>query len=465
MSARDDPDSSVPLLQDDDLNAGVNQLRTDVEGQTSVVPRYHSSFKRTWKKHPRKCIVFSVAFAAALIALLLAIFVVVPKRTPNTEHEDVEDGFAIDPRLEKYQMLNDTLVCPDWTEIPGNSTTSTASFNLPSSTDLTFFLTRGSPITGQFAIANERLGLNEDIKVDVFARHYDTGNGRKQLQQSKACFAGQQNEQGIMIWADPETTFSEISFEISVHLPNIQEFRDISTDFTNSAVTHTMDIHFDLWRPTSFGVTRFAARNASMDIGALLSPKIYVHTNNAEIRGFFGASEAIQIQTNNAPILATIFTAGNHSGAQASLSIKNDNGPITAAIAMVSDFSHNELDASLHTTNGDLIIDTPRYGMSDKAVFRLDASTSNAFAFLSLPMDFQGTFDLSTTAGTASLVLDPDQRDGKGRERVMEMDKVNEKAHKAGKVYWGEEPPKSEQGNIKLRTTQRDVTVSGVDPN
>jgi hypothetical protein len=71
---------------------------------------------------------------------------------------------------------------------------------LPPSTYLTFFVTRGSPITGRFIIHNERLGFSDDIKVDVFVRYDDIDEGRKEIRQAKACFAGQDHEQGIMLW-------------------------------------------------------------------------------------------------------------------------------------------------------------------------------------------------------------------------------------------------------------------------
>jgi len=131
---------------------------------------------------------------------------------------------------------------------------------------------------------------------------------------------------------------------------------------------------------------------------------------------------------------------------------------------MASDFSHTKLNASMYTSNGNLSIFSPRFGMpAEKPIFLLDASTSNAPVSFYLQPDYEGTFDLETTIGTASVDYNPDERDGKGRKRVVDMHGANEKSHKAGSIYWGDEPPKEDQGDIRLRSTKKDVVIKTSD--
>ncbi|KAF5368965.1 hypothetical protein D9758_003001 [Tetrapyrgos nigripes] len=465
MPTYEESESLVPLLQSEDVDPSGFQSREDIEEASPLVSAKSLSyyFQRIWKSHRRKRVVVLAALSAAFIIIIIILSIAFRGAATIPEPEEVEEEFAKDPRLEKYQTLNDTLLCGDWTTPDVRSPISTVSFNLYSSVNLTFFLTRGNPINGQIIIHPERLESPDHIRVDITAKHNDLG--RKQLQLSKACLAGQDNEHGIMIWADPQTTFSDVTYEIRVHLPDIRDFHDISTDFTNSAVLHDFTVPLDLFSPTSFDILRIATRNAKIT-GELFSSQIYIHTTNAEVKGIFAASDVIQIQTSKAPAYITVITVAKHAEAETSVSIRNkDAAIIVADISILSRFDHATLNASVHTTNGNLIINGhSRIDMPDKAIFLLNASTSNAPASLHLPKEFQGTFNMSTTSGTASLKLNSDQRDRDGQKRVVSMDIANAKAHKAGKLYWGGEPPESDQGDVKLKTSKKDVTISGVHP-
>lgn len=131
---------------------------------------------------------------------------------------------------------------------------------------------------------------------------------------------------------------------------------------------------------------------------------------------------------------------------------------------MTSDFDNPKLNASVHTSNGELTVITPRY-MPYPGVFALNATTSNARGTLWLHREFEGTFDLSTTGGLgggkAVVEWGPDKTDpaGKGRSRVLNTDKVNEKAHKVGSIYWGERPPNDNMGDITFKATLKDVVI------
>ncbi|THV00718.1 hypothetical protein K435DRAFT_963879 [Dendrothele bispora CBS 962.96] len=489
--------SQTPLLHDDELNSSYsetrnehgeeNEHREELPGPGKV--KTGSFMERIWKKHRRLCLLAFAALSVIIVATVVLVAVFVPKKTtvtnPGQDDPPVDENLASDSRLEKYLTLEDTLFCPDWTEAHDDSSQSiisTASFNLPPSTDLTFFLSRGSPIVGHFNIYEKRASSG-DITVDVVAQYEDTDEGRNELTHSKACFAGQKNEQGVMLWADSEVTLSRVKFNISVHLPDIQRFHDISTDFSNGIFQHFIEGFFDIWRPTYFGVVRLNARNAIINVNTIMASSSFIQTTNAEVWGNFWASDSISVQTSNAAVFTTLWAIGEYEGANTSVSVRTNNGPIRASISMQSDFNRMRLNASLHTSNGNITTGGPRFGMGvDKALFFLDASTTNAPALMYVHPDYEGLFDIQTTGGDASIletdqlvhpdyeglfniqttggtasILETDQLDG--RKRVIDIDRVNEKDHKAGKIYWDEEPPYDEQGDINLRTTKQDVTI------
>lgn len=141
--------------------------------------------------------------------------------------------------------------------------------------------------------------------------------------------------------------------------------------------------------------------------------------------------------------------------------------PLVAFLTIASDYTHVTLNASVHTSNAPLQIYTPRMPMPYPSIFVLNASTSNAPATLLLHNEFEGTFDLQTSAklGTgpkASLEVGTGGRDpaNDGRQRVVEYDRRgNERGHKFGKIFWGKEPAPEEMGEVRLATTGKDVII------
>ena len=129
----------------------------------------------------------------------------------------------------------------------------------------------------------------------MIAEYDDEDNALDVLKNTKACFAGQTNggheEQGILLWvscscvqlrytkslpsiqSDPTSNLiapsPHVRFNISVHLPDIRQFNDISTDFTNpgTIIVHEIADVFDLWRPTTFDAVRLNAKNARISAG------------------------------------------------------------------------------------------------------------------------------------------------------------------------------------------------------
>ncbi|KAK7462689.1 hypothetical protein VKT23_007277 [Stygiomarasmius scandens] len=445
----------TPLLHDDELNIDDPPTRDHSNEEFPRLVKARKLVQRTWKRYRRYCL--TIIIPIIILAFLLVIAVV--SANEDRWYLPAEDEkLADDPRLEKYQTTADALFCADWIDTRDNisqSILSTASFTLSPETDLTFFLSRGGSTSGHFNLDGEGASSGK-IAVEVVAQYEDTEEGRMELTRSKVCLAGQENEQGIMLWADLEAILSHIKFNISVHLPtDVRKLHDISTDFTNGVFPHSTK---DILPP--FGVVRMNARNASMHIETMVASSTFVQTSNAKVNCDLWSLDSAYVQTSNAPVFATLMTLGQHEGAETSVSVRTSNGPLTAFLATASDFSHTKFNASIHTSNGKLWVSSPRSDVAPaKSVFMLDASTSNAPAFLYLYPNYEGSFELETTfAGKAMVNYDPSTSDGNGRKRVVDMHRTHQRSHKAGSIYWDKES-RGDLGHIGLRSTKKDVVI------
>ncbi|KAI0088392.1 hypothetical protein BDY19DRAFT_950658 [Irpex rosettiformis] len=487
-----DVDLSRPLLQDDELGSESPLFDNDFREQRdesakpgSVRSRLHLYWRRR-----KRYIVLGLSYTAAVVLLAIVILIAIAPKTPGADIDvpPFNETLAYDPRLEKYQSPNDAATCPTWSPpLPHSSLTtttntsqftSTISFTLPSDPSLTFFLTRGAPLLGNFIINRDRAN-GKEIAVDVIAEFDDEEIGKKVLESTKACFAGRvegdAKEQGVLLWADPALdSFSpspHVRFNISVHLANIREFYDISTDFTNpgTAFAHEIADFLDLWSPTAFGVVKLNARNAAMSVGTMLGPASYISTTNAKIDGSFWISEAAHVQTSNAPVRGTVFALGHGEGSEVSVSIRTENAPVFAAMAIASDFSYVKLNSTISTSNGALTVIGPRSMVTPyPSLFVLSGITSNAPAIAHLHPEFEGSFDLATAGvgwgGKAEVVWDENAggRDpaGKGRTRRLDWSEGRrDRRRKSGRIVWGEEVVQENMGDVRLYTTGKDVTV------
>ncbi|KAI0684500.1 hypothetical protein BC835DRAFT_633066 [Cytidiella melzeri] len=482
MFSNSEIDLSRPLLSNDELASGDH--RNEFEEDTTDDDSPNSAraiLQYLWRQRSRRSL---FCISAPLVATLLAILVVVllsqPRSVTDVIVPEYDETLAYDARLEKYQTPATAQTCPDWsTPFPSPyndfssahaQLVSNISFSLPSSTNLTFFVTRGRPVRGNFIIHTQR-STTDEISVDVIAEYDDSLDGREALNSAKGCLSGKEDdgsERGFLLWADPKSRqdmLDRVRFNISVHLPSNREFHEFSTDFTNSIVAHDVGEFFDLWAPTLFGRLRFNAKNAPMIVRTLITSEAYVSTSNAPFDGGFWVTESAHIQTSNAPIKGQVVAVAQEKAKEISASIRTENAPILAALAITSDFTHVKLNSSVHTSNGALQILCPRSSLvAYPSLFVLDASTSNSPASILLHNDFDGMFDLQTTrriwgGGKAEIDLNVGRDPlGKNRIRNLVFDR-QDKAYKAGKIFWGEVPVEESMGDVRLRTTGKDVTI------
>lgn len=394
-----------------------------------------------------------LAFLAFLVTAAILVFTLgargkhradSPRSVPIPD-EEVE-LVADDRRLEiyKYQTLADNLGCITMTE-------DAMIISLPSDSDLTFFMSRGSPTAGFVHFYSQEDYRADDILVNITAEYED----KEELEKIIVCSGSNGSNAkraGVVLAAFDNPT--DITFNISIGIPDksITRFGDISTDFSNGAFTHIFESFFDIWRPIEFGVVRLKAANAPVYVGGVISHSAFVQTTNAEIQAGFFSVDEIQLRTSNAPLRGTAIGLGQSTGANTNISMITTNGKILAALGLASDYPYTTMNASVHTTNGELFVELPRW-MGDESSVSIDSSTTSGPLKVFLDEGYEGTFDMHSPGGHAML-----QWDTLGRERSLEVTSGRNGTEKMeGRMFWGEDSGDRTMSSIRARTTVEDV--------
>ncbi|KAJ7472150.1 hypothetical protein FB451DRAFT_1037053, partial [Mycena latifolia] len=334
-----------------------------------------------------------------------------------------------------------------------------ASFKLPTTADLLFFLSRG-PVSGHIAIVKSASYSTGPIEVNVTAQYHD----RTDLERTKACRMGPANEHGVLIWAEPRHPHADptrdVRFNITVAVPTgVRDYKDLTTDLALFA--HNIGDFFDLWSPTSFEVVWLKSSNAPIDHGSLIGRSAFIQTSNAQATGFFGGLVLV-VQTINAPIISTAFMFGESDGSESHVQLKTSNGNVTAALSLVSDFKDNGLRTVIRTSNGALTIFTPRYAMADDSRFFLDAVTSNGPAEVSLYPQYEGTYDLRTSGAQLRIEEGKEVSDPKRQGRHRTVTRKSTGKHAQGSIYWSNDgnPPEGwQRGSVNVTTSGSPVKL------
>lgn len=98
--------------------------------------------------------------------------------------------------MQRYQTPGNAETCPDWSV--GQDDQSTVAFDLPPTTGLMFFVSRGQVAGGNFLLEHRKGPSLDTIGVTVTALFED----RKELEHAKACRASNpdQTENGLLLW-------------------------------------------------------------------------------------------------------------------------------------------------------------------------------------------------------------------------------------------------------------------------
>ncbi|KAJ7876563.1 hypothetical protein B0H13DRAFT_2055043 [Mycena leptocephala] len=333
-------------------------------------------------------------------------------------HKPLVTSIADDSRLEP----EDADYCAEWFQ--GAENLASASFELPAVADLLFFLSRG-PVSGHIDVIQTPNYSRGPIEVNVTAQYHHG----EDLERTKLCRMVPQTNMGFLFgFAEPRHPHGDprqdIRFNITVALPSgVRNYKDITTDLAR--FSHSFDLPFDLWSPTSFEVIRLKVSNAAINFG-LVGHSAFIQTSNAKAEGFFSGVE-LGVQTSNAPIEVTALMFGETTGAESRVQLK------------------------------------PPMGDGGKnSGFFLDASTSVGPAKVYLYSGFEGAYDLQTSLAEARIEETTDPSDPAGKGRLRTVTKTTTGKHAQGIIYWSEdgEPTEGvERGSVKVTTSVSPVEL------
>ncbi|KZT03912.1 uncharacterized protein LAESUDRAFT_658842 [Laetiporus sulphureus 93-53] len=340
-----------------------------------------------------------------------------------------------------------------------------ASFDLPVSSDVLFFESRGTAALAHGSIEFTDTGDvgSDTAKVEIMAYFNDVDEF---VELTKVCLLQpEEGKNGIGIFAPHHWAGHHhhrgIQYELKVHLPPAEDgsLRQLKTLNTNLP----MFVHYAgaLSNSFKFDKVLFTTSNVPVHVQSLWSDILNVRTSNAPIEGSFNSSTYIELDTSNSPIRANValYNGQNVNSPVTGLQMRTSNSPIGANISLYSTLpsgTGGNFTARISTSNSPLSISYP-YSPVDHRL-HMHARTSNGPAHVQLHPTYEGTFRLISSGflGRPTVHADPAVEDPAGRGRTRSVDYRSAGGRVAeGIVRWlPSDRNETELGDVQISTSQ-----------
>ncbi|KAF5341858.1 hypothetical protein D9611_001111 [Ephemerocybe angulata] len=188
-----------------------------------------------------------------------------------------------------------------------------------------------------------------------------------------------------------------------------------------------------------------------------------IETTNGSIEGQYRSSGILGIATTNRPIEQAAFILENKDASKKSvLNLETSNAPIDADIYLEGDIRNPKYEITAQASNRPLNLSIQTMPVDSTLI--LSGNTSNKSAYVSLPAEFQGSFDLGTSRERVDLVkstrTDPK---GAGRTRVWRISSLGfGGTNVSGSTYWSKGSDESKianYGSVTLFTSNAKATL------
>ncbi|KAF5385840.1 hypothetical protein D9615_002327 [Tricholomella constricta] len=354
--------------------------------------------------------------------------------------------------------------CPhgeEWSNVPYPDAVSpdqlpyaaSTSFKLPLSYKTLFLLSRGSQAHGTVNIVTSQ-DVSDVAKVHVTVKYYN-----KDIRDDgvKVCLIRRANDDiGVGFftrqWYGPEHM---LFFEATVVLPKtgnnntLLHIESFETDVPN--VSHKVG---DLRGLVDFSYINLKGSNAPISATSISAETAVFRTSNSPITGVFNVSRSLTLKTSNSPIQVDVGVH-NEKSHVSELIMRTSNGKIDSRVSLTSVYEGGRYLVTAISSNGPVSVKFPTSPMD--STLKLQATTSNSPASVSLDPAYEGTLALSTSNFAPSVrqrvVKDPS---GKGRKRTVETSTLGRGVLR-GSVSWsGQEGP----GTVQVRSSNSPVTVA-----
>ncbi|KAF6756958.1 hypothetical protein DFP72DRAFT_1114571 [Ephemerocybe angulata] len=203
--------------------------------------------------------------------------------------------------------------------------------------------------------------------------------------------------------------------------------------------------------------------NAGVCGSFMATRNLTVKTINGSIKGqYVSLSGSLDIETSNSPIEKATFVLENRDASKTSvLKLETCNAPIDADIYLEGDTRNPKYEITAQTSNRPLNLSIQTMPVDSTLI--LSGNTSNKSAYISLPAEYQGSFNVRTYNDRAEVVKST-RRDprGAGRTRVWwSSSPRNSKTIVSGLSYWpdGRGDLDVPNGSVALSTSNAKATL------
>lgn len=332
---------------------------------------------------------------------------------------------------------------------------SSASFDLPLSSDKLFLYSRGATAGSFKLVQSPDIDPSEGVARVVVVAKY---RGWSALKQVKVCSVTRgDTENGVMIFTPKLSKHVRVGFETTVYLPRTVEegstlrLKSFETDLP--LFVHSVG---DIGPRVQFDEVVLKTANMPVGVESLSASKALISTTNAAIHGSFNVSESLQLFTANAKIGANIGLSNDGEQGVTDVVIKTTHAPIKATLSLVSTTTTSSGGKFQILATTALAPLTLSVLSSDRlSTLLLTAHTSLAPASVSLPDTYEGQFTIATRLAKPEVFLDNVYDDRKVEYTPVERGQVK------GSVWWegehGEEG--RERGFVDVKTSLAPVAL------
>lgn len=457
-------------------------------GRVAVVPGYagydaiyiHGSpmpLPGSFTPHPRRSRSRRLIVRAVHMLMLLAVFVLLfpsfMRSIARVAHAIHEWRSPTGVLVGEPDLPSDCKEVLDWTildhfphhimddvELGHDRYAARTSVKLPVSSDLLYFISRGSLSHGAVRIIDDGED-SSDVNVSV-TFVYDA---EFLLDRAKVCLLQQEHDKnGVGIFS-PNWRHNDhhhrTSFFVDIHLPAKSEssplqIRGLKTDmplFRHSVADLAESVHFDS--------LTFSTSNMPIDAESLSADFVDWKSSNGPITGNFVVKDTLEIHTTNSPISANISLLNDGKGPATNVSLVTSNSPLRTNISMIAttdDEDGSAFNVLAHTSNSPLHVAFVSAPVD--SLLHFDGATSNSPAHAALHATYEGAFTLRGSTFFQPRVeqrADVEDPTGAGRKRNVLVRSVA-RGVVQGDVYWEGDKDKA-LGSVQLRSSNMPVTL------
>jgi len=352
----------------------------------------------------------------------------------------------------------------DWSEYTTNPSgapypySAETSFELPVSSDLLYFLTRGGSNVGAVNIVTSDVVKDSaDVLVHV---DYQTQEG---LDHANLCLLKKEEENGngagIFTPDDWVATPQErMHFDVTVTFPATSGSEPLEVKNFQSNSSHYLYTIGDTQDSVFFDAFTILADSAGITSDSIFAGDGIFSATKAAIKGAFNVTNSLELTTTNAGITAQVGLRNDAPSLLTGVPFKTRYGSAHHSICF-DDATGGNFKVSATTIKAPVTLTFTNSPVDSIQTFV--ASTNNAPITVTMNSAYEGAFTLDSSSAPVSAsksgATDPS---GQGRTRAVDQTPGG-MGHTKGSTYWQPNSgPGVSQGSVQLTTTRAPIKLT-----